>query len=86
MRQLQDNNGSAQVTLPKEKLAADGVLDDGCVPDEQGVRIEQVGRRSYLVRIPDGGDLPDLRDTDIVQREAARLKLTPPAADGGRAD
>lgn len=61
MRRLQDNGGTAQVSLPKEKLeldalvAADGSIADRCLD------VLRLGERCYCVRIADAeGELPTI--------------------------
>ena len=76
MQKLQDHGGSGVVTLPRDELQKDAVLDDGEIPDEQHLDVERMGRRTYVVRIPeDDGELPELTECDFVKRLAAQRAL-----------
>ena len=75
MQQLQAKSGSGVVTIPKAKLRQDDILDDGQIPDEQSVAVDRIGRRSYGVRFPDGGDLPELSKSESIRRIAAEIAL-----------
>jgi len=76
MQVLQQKNLSGVVTIPKEHLERDGVLQDGEFPDEQNLVVDRVGRQQYLVRMVEGGDVPDLEEAEVVQRVAAKLILS----------
>jgi hypothetical protein len=76
LQQLQEKTGSAVVTIPKGELRADGVLEDGEIPDEQTVNVEKLGERAFLVRIVDDGEIPAVEECDVVRRLAADLVLT----------
>lgn len=88
MQKLRDDGGSGLVTIPKKYLERDDVLDDdGDVPDEQRLTVDRLGRRAYLVRLTDGGSLPELHECEAVRRVAAERMLTEDAYGGrGRAD
>lgn len=75
MQQLQAKSGSGVVTIPKAKLRQDDILDDGEIPRRQCVAVDRLGRRSYLVRFPEDGELSDLSESQPVQRAAAQLAL-----------
>ncbi|AZH26843.1 hypothetical protein [Haloplanus aerogenes] len=75
MQVLQQKNLSGVVTIPKEHLERDGVLEDGEFPDEQNLVVDRVGRQQYLVRMVEGGDVPDLEEAEVVQRVAAKVAL-----------
>ncbi len=76
MQKLQNHGGSGVVTLPRDELEKDDVLDDGEIPDEQHLDVERMGYRTYVVRIPeDGGTLPELTECDFVERLAAQRAL-----------
>lgn len=76
MQQLQAKSGSGVVTIPKAKLRQDDILDDGEIPDEQSVAVNRIGRRSYVVRFPEKGDLPELSECESIRRVAADIVLT----------
>ncbi|GGC52334.1 MULTISPECIES: hypothetical protein [Haloferax] len=60
-RKLCDREGTPTVSLDKDELRMDGVLDeDGVVPDDQEMHIQRVGKRSYLVRAVDSDGIPEL--------------------------
>jgi hypothetical protein len=75
MQVLQQKNLSGVVTIPKEHLERDGVLEDGEFPDEQNLVVDRVGRQQYLVRMVEGGDVPDLEEAEVVQRVAAKIAM-----------
>lgn len=51
-RKLRDRNGSPAVTLDKDHLRRDGVLDaDGSIPDDRQLLVERVEEGAYLVRV-----------------------------------
>jgi hypothetical protein len=76
MQVLQQKNLSGVVTIPKEHLERDGVLEDGEFPDEQNLVVDRVGRQQYLVRMVEGGDVPDLEEAEVVQRVAAKIAVS----------
>jgi hypothetical protein len=76
LQKLQERSGSGVVTIPKEELRADGVLDDGEIPEGQTVDLEKLGERAFLVRIPKGGDVPSVEECDVVRRLAADIVLS----------
>ena len=76
MQVLQQKNLSGVVTIPKEHLERDGVLEDGEFPDEQNLVVDRVGRQQYLVRIVEGGDVPELEEAEVVQRVAAKIAVS----------
>jgi hypothetical protein len=50
-------------------------LEDGEFPDEQNLVVDRVGRQQYLVRMVEGGDVPDLEEAGVVQRVAAKVAV-----------
>lgn len=72
MQTVQDKSGSGVVTLPKEDLEGDGYLDEGDIPEDQNVLVERLGEGAFVVRLCDGGEIPELTETEIVQRLAAQ--------------
>ncbi|WP_311170641.1 hypothetical protein [Halobellus ordinarius] len=72
MQKLRKDSGSGVVTIPKKYLEKDEVVSDGEVPDGVTVDVERLGRRSYAVRISEEGDLPDLQESEVVERLAAQ--------------
>jgi hypothetical protein len=75
MQKLQNHGGSGVVTIPRDDLEKDGVLEDGDLPEEQHLDVERMGRRTYVVRIPEEGDLPELAQSELVERLAAKRAL-----------
>jgi hypothetical protein len=75
MQQLQAKSGSGVVTIPKAKLRQDDLLDDGAIPGEQCVAVDRIGRRAFVVRFPEDGELPDLSDCEAIRRVAAEIAL-----------
>jgi len=58
----------------------DGLLeDDGGIPEQQCVDVERLGRRTYVVRFPEGGELPELAEAPLMQRIAAQVQFVPRA-------
>ncbi len=75
MQKLRNDGGSGLVTIPKNFLERDEVLEDDEIPDEQRVNVDRLGRRAYLVRITDDGTLPELHECEVVRRIAAERVL-----------
>ncbi|MGQ4557665.1 hypothetical protein [Halobellus sp. GM3] len=68
MQKLRKDSGSGLVTIPKHYLKMDDVIEDGELHEDVSVAVERLDRRCYAIRIPDGGDLCDLSETDFVER------------------
>jgi len=75
MQTLTRKGSSGIVTLPKDYLLRDDVLEDGDVPEEQNLVVDRLGRRAYLVRLVDDGTIPDPEQTEVVERLAARRMM-----------
>jgi len=76
MQKLVQKSGSGVVTMPKDKLEDDGVLEDGEIPEDQCVSVDHIGTRAFVVRFPDGeGQLPDIHECEAIRRVAAELAL-----------
>ena len=75
MQKLQNHGGSGVVTIPRDDLEKDGVLEGGDIPDGQHLDVERMGQRTYVVRIPEAGDLPELSQCELVERLAAKRAL-----------
>jgi len=76
MPTLQDHGGSGVVTVRKDWLDKDGILEDGEIPDEQHVDVDRLGERAYVVRFTDDeGDLPELEHCQAIRRLAASMML-----------
>lgn len=75
MQKLQNHGGSGVVTIPRDDLEKDGVLENDDLPDEQHLDVERMGRRTYVVRIPEEGDLPELAQCELVERLAAKRAI-----------
>lgn len=70
MQKLQNRSGSGLVTLPKDFLERDGLLDSDGEPDEAHLTVDRLDERAYVVRVCDG-DVPELSECDVIQRLAA---------------
>lgn len=76
MQQLQKKSGSGVVTIPKPELRKDNLVEeDGSLPDSQTTCVDRLGRRTYVIRFPEGGDLPDLHECEHIRRIAADLMM-----------
>ncbi|GGK64644.1 hypothetical protein [Haloarcula sebkhae] len=70
MQKLQNRSGSGLVTLPKDFLERDGLLDSDGEPDEAHLTVDRLDERAYVVRVCDG-DVPELSECEAIQRLAA---------------
>jgi len=70
MQKLQNRSGSGLVTLPKDYLERDGLIDSDGEPDEAHLTVDRLGERAYVVRVCDG-DVPELSECEVVRRLAA---------------
>lgn len=68
MQKLRNDGRSGLVTIPRNYLEKDDVLEEGEVPDEQQVDVDRLGRRCYLIRITDDGSLPEAHECEAVER------------------
>ncbi|WP_138006544.1 hypothetical protein [Halalkalirubrum salinum] len=60
-RRLINNSGTPTVSLDKDELQMDGILDkDGEIPREQEMHVQRLGPRAYLVRAVDETGIPEL--------------------------
>lgn len=75
MQKLRNDSGSGLVTIPKGFLEQDDVLEDGEVPTELQLNVERLGRRAYVVRLTEDGQLPDLQNCEEIERLAAQRLL-----------
>ena len=73
MQKLQNRDGSGVVTIPKDDLERDGLLD-GDEPAEKHLTVDRLGERTYVVRVCDG-DIPELADCPEIRRIAAERML-----------
>jgi hypothetical protein len=65
-------SGSGYVNLPKRELRKDGLVEDDEVVEDQEYKVEKMGHRAYLVRLPeDEEELPPLEETEVVQQQVA---------------
>lgn len=71
MQKLQHRSGSGLVTIPKQFLERDGLIDDAGEPDDAHLTVDRLGERAYVVRVCDG-DVPELSECDVIQRLAAK--------------
>lgn len=74
MQQLQNRGGSGLVTVPKDFLERDGLLDESGEPEDAHLTVERLGERAYVVRVCDG-DVPELSECEFIQRIAAERVL-----------
>ena len=59
-KSLVDRDGSGTVTIDKQHLQLDGLVDkDGSIK-EADAHTQRVGERAYLVRFPENGEVPSL--------------------------
>jgi hypothetical protein len=72
MQKLQNHGGSGIVTIPKDDLARDGLLEDGSIPDSQMADVHRADERTYIVRFPQDGELPEIIESDLVERLVAQ--------------
>jgi len=70
MQKLQNRSGSGLVTLPKDFLERDGLLNSDGEPDEAHLTVDRLDERTYVVRVCDG-DVPELSECEAIQRLAA---------------
>ncbi|MFC7098851.1 hypothetical protein [Halobaculum marinum] len=57
-------------------LERDGILDDeGDLPENTTAFTERLGERTYLVRVPEDGDVPELHECAPIRRVAGQLFL-----------
>ena len=70
LRELGRQN--AGITLPWSVLERDGLVTGENIPDDQTMGIDRLGEGVYLVRAADDGDLPEVRETDVVKDAVAR--------------
>lgn len=74
-------HGTPGATLPRDDLGDDGLLDDGEVPDDQRMRVDKLGRGTYVVRACQDGGLPDIRESEVVKRLVAEKMMDMSAFD-----
>ncbi|QIO23082.1 hypothetical protein [Haloarcula sp. JP-L23] len=74
MQQLQNHSGSGMVTVPKDFLDRDELLDDDGDPVDAHLTVDRLGERAYVVRVCDG-DVPELSECEFIKRIAAERVL-----------
>jgi hypothetical protein len=74
MQQLQNHGGSGVVTVPKDFLERDGLVDDDGDPADAHLTVDRLGDRAYVVRVCDG-DVPELTECEAIRRIAAERVL-----------
>jgi hypothetical protein len=74
MQKLQNRSGSGLVTLPKDFLERDGLIDEAGEPDDAHLTVDRLGERAYIVRVCDG-DVPELSECEAVRRLAAERMI-----------
>jgi len=57
---LIDHDGTPRVTLPRQELELDGVLDDGSIPENQQMHVQRLTEGAWIVQAPTKG----IRDLD----------------------
>lgn len=75
MQKLRVNGRSAVTTIPKHYLERDGVVEDGEFPEEQNLAIDRLGERTYVIRLVDGGDIPELTECEEIEQIVAKRLL-----------
>ena len=60
LRKLIDRDGTPTVSLDKDVLELDGVMEDGEIPDNQRVHVQRRGQGVYVVRAVDENGIPEL--------------------------
>lgn len=76
MQKLQNHGGSGIVTVPREYLERDDVLDEnGEIPGQQNLTVDRLGERTYLVRLVDDADFPELAECEAIERIVAQRLL-----------
>ncbi len=75
MQKLRNDGGSGLVTIPKKYLERDGLFTEAGFPDEHRLIVDRLGRRTYLVRLTDGGSFQELHECEEIQRVAAQKML-----------
>lgn len=69
-------SGSGYVSLPKDDLRMDGLLDeDGDVVEGREMHVQRAGDGTFIVRVVEDGGVPELEECEVVQRAAASLFL-----------
>lgn len=59
-KSLVDRDGSGTVTIDKQHLQLDGLVDEDGSIKEADAHTQRVGERAYLVRFPEDGEVPSL--------------------------
>ncbi|SEK90767.1 hypothetical protein [Haloferax larsenii] len=60
-RKLCDREGTPTVSLDKDELRMDGIIDEsGEIPDSQEMHVQRVGKGAYLVRAVSANGIPEL--------------------------
>lgn len=60
-RKLRNHEGTPLVSLDKDELRIDGVVDEnGDIPDSQEMHVQRVGKGAYLVRAVNDHGIPEL--------------------------
>lgn len=75
MQKLQNHHGSGLATIPKRFLERDDLVDDDGEPkDDVSLTVDRLDEKVYAIRVCDG-EVPEVEDTDFVQRLLARHVL-----------
>jgi hypothetical protein len=59
-KKLVDRDGSGTVTIDKQHLQLDGLVNEDGSISEADAHTQRVGERAYLVRFPENGEVPSL--------------------------
>ena len=87
MQKLRNMDGTGSVTIPKDDLDRDGLVDDdGELPDDQHVVVDRLDEGCYAIRFVDSGDVPELAECEAIERIAAQRMLQQDALGSVRAD
>ncbi|WP_135304109.1 hypothetical protein [Haloarcula amylovorans] len=70
---LQSRSGSGLVTIPKEYLERDDLLDDYGEPADKQLTVERLDSGMYVIRVcEDDGDLPEIRECPVIDQLASQ--------------
>lgn len=60
LRKLIDRDGTPTVSLDKDVLELDGIMEGGEVPEGQRVHVQRRGKGVYVIRAVDENGIPEL--------------------------
>jgi hypothetical protein len=75
-------NRHGQVTIGKDQLRQDGILDGDEIPEQQTVFVDRLERRTYLIRFPaEDGSVGPLSECEIIRQKAAQIAIETPGVE-----